>query len=105
MKQKTDYTFRRLFCFICLILSNQSYTQTATAMTFEQYIEDHSSSQMRAYLTGYADAIHNNAYFFGGCPKRFQYRPYSEYMQHIDIYIAQRTKDDGTNRELFLQKS
>ncbi len=74
-------------------------------MTFEQYIEDHSSSQMRAYLTGYADAIHNNAYFFGGCPKRFQYRPYNEYMQHIDIYIAQKTKDDGTNREIFLQKS
>lgn len=74
-------------------------------MTFEQYIEDHSSSQMRAYLTGYADAIHNNAYFFGGCPKRFQYRPYNEYMQHIDIYIAQKTKDDNTNREIFLQKS
>ncbi len=74
-------------------------------MTFEQYIEDHSSSQMRAYLTGYADAIHNNAYFFGSCPKRLQYRPYSEYMQHIDIYIAQKTKDDGTNREIFLQKN
>ena len=74
-------------------------------MTFEQYIEDHSSSQMRAYLTGYADAIHNNAYFFGGCPKRFQYRPYNEYMQHIDIYIAQKTKNDNTNREIFLQKS
>ena len=74
-------------------------------MTFEQYIEDHSSSAMRSYLTGYTDAIHNNAYFFGGCPKRFQYRPYNEYMQHIDIYIAQKTKDDVTNREIFLQKS
>lgn len=74
-------------------------------MTFEQYIEDHASSAMRAYLTGYADAIHNNAYFFGGCPKRFQYRPYNEYMQHIDIYIAQKTKESNASSEIFLQKS
>ncbi len=74
-------------------------------MTFEQYIEDHASSSMRAYLTGYADAIHNNAYFFGSCPKRFQYRPYNEYMQHIDIYIAQKTKENNIKTEIFLQKS
>lgn len=92
--------FKKLFCFICLVLFNTS----VEAITFEQYIVDHESGEMRAYLTGYADAVHNNAFLLGGCPRRLTYRPYGEYFQHIDIYISKKTKDKSTNLDAFYQE-
>jgi hypothetical protein len=93
--------FKKLFYFTCLVLFNQN----VKAVTFEQYITDHASGEMRSYLTGYADAIHNNAYLLGGCPRKLQYRPYGEYFQHIDIYIAKKTKDQSVDIDAFYQES
>jgi hypothetical protein len=93
--------YRKLFCFICLVL----FSTYAEAITFEQYIVDHESSEMRSYLRGYADAIHNNAYVMGGCPRRLPYRPYGEYFQHIDIYITKKTKDESLDLDKFYQGS
>ncbi len=93
--------FKKLFYFTCLVL----FSQNSKAVTFEQYITDHTSEQMRSYLTGYADAIHNNAYLLGGCPRKLQYRPYGEYFQHIDIYIAKKTKDQSVDIDAFYQES
>lgn len=80
------------------------YSQHVNALTFEEYITDHDSTEMRSYLVGYSDSIHNNAYLLGGCPRKLQYRPYGEYFQHIDIYIAKKTKDDSTNLDSFYQE-
>ena len=80
------------------------FSLSANAVTFEEYIVDHESDEMRAYLTGYADAVHNNAYFIGGCPRKLPYRPYWEYFQHIDIYISKKTKDKSTDLNAFYQE-
>lgn len=81
------------------------FSANVKGMTFEQYIVDHESDSMRLYLIGYADAIHNNAYLFGGCPRKFPYRPYAEYFQQIDIQIAKYTKGKQSQySDAFFQK-
>ena len=77
------------------------FNQNAKAVTFEEYITDYESEEIRAYLTGYADAIHNNTYMLGGCPRKLYYRPYGEYFQHLDIYIAKKTKSEAVNLDIF----
>lgn len=80
-----------------MILSSQK----AFAVTFEEYIVDHDGKSLRVYLTGYIDAIYDNAYLMGGCPRRLPYRPYGEFFQHIDVYIAQETRNQKKDLEKF----
>lgn len=71
------------------------------AVTFEEYIIDQDSQELQSYLTGYIDALYDNAYLIGGCPRKLPYRPYGEFFQHIDIYIAKETQDENKNLEKF----
>lgn len=73
----------------------------ALAVTFEEYIVDHDGKSLHIYLTGYIDAIYDNAYLVGGCPRRLPYRPYGEFFQHIDIHITQETKNQKKDLEKF----
>ena len=68
------------------------FSVKAYAVTFEEYIVDQDSAELKAYLTGYIDALYDNAYLIGGCPRKLPYRPYGEFFQHIEIYIAKQSQ-------------
>ncbi len=80
------------------------FSVNAHAVTFEEYIVDQDSTELRSYLTGYIDALYDNAYLIGGCPRKIPYRPYGEFFQHIEIYIAKESQVSKKDLEKFYKK-